>query len=58
MSPLQPSYLIITGPKYSNLAEDKDFKTVWMKMIEVLKEEMNTSLKEIQKSTNKQWKNE
>ena len=58
MSPLQPSYLIITGPKYSNLAEDKDFKTVWMKMIEVLKEEMNKSLKEIQKSTNKQWKNE
>lgn len=43
-------------PEYSNIAEapEKDLKNSFMKIIEVLKEEMKKVLKEIKEKTN--WK--
>ena len=56
MSLLEPSYPTTAGTEYSNIAEaqEKDPKTAFMSMIEVFKEEMNKSLKEIQENTIKQ----
>ena len=44
--------------QYSLSTKKKDFKTACMKMIEVLKEEINKSLKEIQENANSamKWK--
>ena len=49
MSPLESSYSITAGPEYSKVAEaeDKDLKTKYMKVVEVLDKEMNKSLEEI-----------
>ena len=48
-----PAILLQARPEYSNTTEaQEDLKTNFMKMIEVLKEETNKSLKEIQKITN------
>jgi hypothetical protein len=59
MSQCYPSYPISAGPEYSNIAEgqEKDFKTKYMKIIEVLKEDVNKYLKEIQGLTQPEpWK--
>lgn len=37
-------------------AEDKDSNLAFMNMLQVLKEEINKSIEEIYKNTNKQWK--
>lgn len=49
MPPPEPSYSISASPKYCNTAEtqEKDLKTNLMKIIELHKEEINKSLKEI-----------
>ena len=49
MSQLEFSNPIRLGSEYSNIAEaqDKDLKIEFMNVKEVLKEEINTSLKEI-----------
>ena len=54
MSLLEPSYATTAGHEYSNLAEtqEKDLKTNYRKMMELLKEKMNESLKEFQENTN------
>lgn len=46
MSSPDPSYPTIASPKYSNTteAQENDLETNLMKMIEVLKEEMNKCL--------------
>lgn len=46
MSPPELSHLTTASPEYSNTAEEhaKDFKSNSMKIIEVLKEEVNKSL--------------
>lgn len=51
-SPLEPSYPTAAGPEYSNIseAEEKDLKTTCMKVIEVLKEEINEYLKKSMKT--------
>ena len=51
MSSLQLSSPTTAGPNYSNIADtqEKDLKTNCMKMIEVLKEEMDKCLKEARK---------
>lgn len=48
MSPLEPSYTTTAGPEYSNTAEaqENDITTNARKMVEVLTEEMNKSVKE------------
>ena len=58
MSSPDPSYPTIASPKYSNTteAQENDLETNLMKMIEVLKEEMNKPFKEIQENPNKQLK--
>ena len=58
MSPLKPGYPTTAGPEYSNTAatQENDLNTNFMKMIEVLKEEMNKPLKESQENTNNQRK--
>ena len=55
MSPSEHSYPTTATSKYSNTAEaqEEDLKTNFMKMIGILKEEMNKSLKEIQENTKK-----
>ena len=47
MSPLEPGSP--TGPEYSSMAEaqEKGLKTTCMKMIAILKEEVNKSLRDI-----------
>jgi hypothetical protein len=41
------------GHENYNIAKNKDLKTLFMNlMIEILREEMNDSIKEIQKNTN------
>lgn len=45
MSLLEPSYPTTTGHEYFNIAEEK--KNNYIKTIEVLKEEISKSLKEI-----------
>ena len=55
MPPLEHSYSTIAGPEQLK-PKERDLKNTYMKMIEVLKEEINKSLKEIQKNTNKQLK--
>ena len=47
-----------TGPENCNIvkAQDTDLKITFINMIEVLKEDMNKSLKEIQENTSKQLK--
>ena len=55
MPPLEPSYPTPVGPKYSNIgeAQEKYLKVNYVKMIEVLKEKINKSLKESRENTNK-----
>lgn len=50
MFSIEPSYPTRAGPEYSSIAETqgKNLKTNYLKMIEVLKEEMNKSFNEIQ----------
>ena len=57
MLSIEPSYPSRTDPEYSSTAEaqEKDLKTNYKKMIEVLKQEMDTSSNEIQ-DKNKQKK--
>lgn len=57
MCQLEPSYPIKAGPEYYNIieAEEKDLQTIYREMIEVLKEEMNKSLRGIWENRNKQW---
>jgi hypothetical protein len=49
-----PAILVEAGTEHSNMAEgqERDLKTNYMKMVQVLKEEMTKSLKEIQENTN------
>jgi hypothetical protein len=62
MSPLEFPSLITAGPEYCNIAEppEKGLKIAFMNTVEVLKEEVNTYLKETYKHTvernNKQTK--
>lgn len=51
MSPLEHIYPDTISFEYSNTteAQEKDVKAKFMKMFEVLKEEVNKSLKDIQK---------
>lgn len=54
MFPLEPSYPTTSGPEYSTIAEaQKRLKTAFIKMIVVLKQEKNKSLKETQETTKK-----
>ena len=54
MSPLEPSYLNTAGPEYSNMAETqekkKSLKNIYMKSVEILKEEMKKSFKGIEEN--------
>ena len=54
MAPPEHSYPTIAIPECSDIAEAQkdDFAIDFMKMIQVLKEEMSNCLKEIQKNTN------
>lgn len=55
MSPLEPSNNITASPEYSIIAEHETktlLKTAFMNVIEILKEEINKSSKQIYKSTN------
>lgn len=54
MSSTEPRYPTTTGPEYINIAEEQVeiLKTKYIKMIEVLKEEINKSLKETHENTN------
>lgn len=47
MSPLQPSHPTTAGPEKCNMeeAQDKNFNMAFMDMLEVLKEDTNTSIK-------------
>lgn len=57
MSPVEPSNPTTTGPGYSKIAkaqEKKNPKRAFMYMIELLKEEINKSVKEVYENTNKQ----
>ena len=58
MSPPEPSNPATAGPERHKIAETqgKDLKIVFNNMIEVLKEEITKSLKDIYENTNKQWK--
>lgn len=58
MSLLVLSNTVKAGPEYCTIAkaQDKEFKTAFMKMIEVHNDEMNKPLKEIYGNTIKQWK--
>jgi hypothetical protein len=49
MSPLEPSYPTTASPEYPKIAEaqENDLKTNFMKLIEVLKAEMNKSPREM-----------
>ena len=51
MSPPEPSYRTAASPDYSNTtkAKENELKINFMKIIEVLKEEINKSLKENQR---------
>jgi hypothetical protein len=52
----EPNYPTIASPEYSNTAETQqnDLKTNFINTIELFKQEMNKSLKEIQENTSKQ----
>lgn len=56
ISPRESSYPTITGHEYSNIAEaqEKDLKTSYMKMTDVLKWEKNASLNETQENTHEE----
>jgi hypothetical protein len=60
MIPSEPTYPTKTSPEYSNTAEmqEKNLKTNFLKMINILREEMNKYFKGIQENTNneKKWK--
>ena len=47
MSPKKPWYPTTTGPEYTNIAEEQEqiLKAKYIKMIEVLKEEISKYLK-------------
>lgn len=49
-----PSHPPTVGPEKNSIAEDKDFKIIFINMLEVLTEEINTFKKSVK--TNKQWK--
>lgn len=51
---LKPSHPTTVGPEKNSIAEDKDFKIIFINMLEVLTEETNTFKKSVK--TNKQWK--
>lgn len=55
----EAGYPTIAGSEYSNIskAQENDLNTNDMKMLEALKEEINKSVKEIQKNTGN-WENE
>ena len=55
---LEPNNPIIVGTEICSIAEiqDKNHKMTFMNMIEVLKEEMNKSLKEAHENTNNERK--
>ena len=57
MSPLEPSSPNTAGPEQSKIFETqvKDLEAAFTNVIEVFGEEMNKSLKEIYRNTNKQW---
>ena len=59
MFSIEPSCPTTAGPEYPSIteAQEKDLKTNYMKIIEVLKEEMDKSFNEIQ-DKNKQKKME
>ena len=56
MPPPEPSYPTAANSECSSTveAQENQLKTNFMKMIEVFKEDMNKSLKEIQENRNKQ----
>lgn len=58
MSPLEPSNFTTVDPLNHNTAEaqDKDLKMAFVTVTEVLKEEMNKSLKGIYENTNNKMK--
>lgn len=58
MSPLEPNNPTTFTPEKCNVAEAKyeDFKITFMNLMEIFKEEMDKSSKEIYENTNKQWK--
>lgn len=53
MGPLEPRNPIIASPEKCKRAEaqDKDFKVVFVNMIEILREEMNNFISEIYENT-------
>jgi hypothetical protein len=53
MASSQPSTPTITSPEYPKIPEEQDYdpKSLLMEMIEVFKEDLNNSLKEIQENT-------
>jgi hypothetical protein len=53
--PLEPRYPTTTGTKYSSIAEQmkKDFKTAFINILKIIKEEIYKCLKEIQKNAHK-----
>ena len=57
MLSIEPSYPSRTDPEYSSTAEaqEKDLKTNYLEMIEVLKKKMNKSLNKIQGKANKNF---
>lgn len=56
MASSQPSTPTITSPEYPKIPEEQDYdpKSLLMEMIEVFKEDLNNSLKEIQENKDKQ----
>ena len=60
MAPLEPSYPSTAGPKQFNMteAQGKELKRAFTILREVLKQDMNISIKEIQKNTNKRIRKE
>ena len=53
MTPLEPSYPTTASPGYFSIveAQENDFKSNLVKVIDAFKEEMNKSFKEIQENT-------
>lgn len=60
MGPLEPRNPIIASPEKCKQAEaqDKDFKVVFVNMIEILREEMNNFISEIYENTETVERNE
>ena len=58
IQPLKANNPTTADPEFCNIveAQDKDLEIAFMNIIEVFKEEMNKSFKEIYENTNKKWK--